>query len=725
MGGRRRLVEPHAHWALLGVLTILMMLFLLLSGLVNGEAGEGAQDPSSRAMPGQVPQALKSGGPIVDPSRSDAAGRRVPDRHVVLTFDDGPSKWTEEILDVLAARNVKATFFLVGARAADRPDLVRRMYADGHEVGVHTFTHANLANVSSHRLQLELDQTQLAIAAAIGQTTNLLRLPYSSKPEAVRPADWQAIKNAQNYRIVFTDLDTEDWAKPGVDEIVHAGLPKGDRGAVVMLHDGGGDRSETIAALGELITQLQGRGYTFDTVSSAVNMPPPWHRATTSQRLRGWLLSVVVRTSHLVVWILKLAFAALAILAVLRTLMLIVLARRHVRRPVPLSPARRARLPDVSIVVPAYNEELGIAACVRSLSAADYPNLDIVVVDDGSTDATAAVVAGLALPNVRLVRQHNAGKPAALDYGIRAARHDILVLVDADTILEPDAIGALVAAFGNPDVGAVAGNTKVGNRRGMLGRSQHIEYVMGLNLDRRMFDVLQCMPTVPGAIGAFRREALEDVGGVSDDTLAEDTDLTMAICRAGWRVVYAAEARAWTEAPATLGQVWRQRYRWCYGTMQSMWKHRAAICQSGAAGKLGRRGLPYLLTFQVLLPLLAPVIDLAAAYALVVSSAPPSLLYVWLGFLAMQFLSAAYAFRLDGESLRPLWSLPLQQIAYRQLMYLVVIQSVATALYGLRLRWQATRRTGKLDAVPVQLVAESRRLGAGIAARVWSGPAVD
>ena len=142
--------------------------------------------------------------------------------------------------------------------------------------------------------------------------------------------------------------------------------------------------------------------------------------------------------------------------------------------------------------------------------------------------------------------------------------------------------------------------------------------------------------------------------------------MTMAVCRAGWRVVYAPDARAWTETPGTVGQLWRQRYRWCYGTLQAMWKHRKAIGQSGAAGKLGRRGLPYLLAFQVLLPLLAPAIDVVTLYALLMS-ASLSLLYVWLGFLAMSLLSAAYAFRLDGERLRPLWSLPLQQIAYRQL----------------------------------------------------------
>src|SRR5512133_3189700 len=689
---------------------VLLLLFLLLSGLVNGQVGESVHTPSSQAQAGKVPQAVRAGGPIVDMAHPQPTGRRVADRHIVLTFDDGPSKWTEEILDVLAAHGVKATFFVVGARAADRPDLLRRMYAEGHDIGVHTFTHTNLANVSLRRLHLELDQTQLVIATATGQTTSLLRLPYSSEVGGVTPSDWQAMQNAQNYRVVFADLDTKDWGTPDIASIVRAGLPEDGRGAVVMLHDGGGDRSRTVAAVAELINELKQRGYTFDTVSSAVDAPPPWHLATIFQRLQGSLVGGLVRISDLVVWLLKLAFAILAVLTVLRTVLLTVLARRHVRSPLPVSPARRARLPDVSVVVPAYNEEQGIAATVRSLAAADYPDLDIVVVDDGSADATAAVVAGLALPNVRLLRQPNAGKPAALNNGIHAARHEILVLVAADTVIEPDAVRALVACLVEADVGAVSGNTKVGTRRGMLGRWQHIEYVTGFNLDRRMFDVLRCVPTVPGAIGAFRREALEEVGGVSEDTLAEDTDVTMAVCRAGWRVVYAPDARAWTETPGTLGQLWRQRYRWCYGTMQAMWKHRKAIGQSGAASKLGRRGLPYLLAFQVLLPLLAPAIDVAAVYALLMS-ASLSLLYVWLGFLAMSLLSAAYAFRLDGERLRPLWSLPLQQIAYRQLMYLVVIQSMASALYGLRLNWQAIRRRGQLDAVPVQLLPQSDRRG--------------
>jgi cellulose synthase/poly-beta-1,6-N-acetylglucosamine synthase-like glycosyltransferase len=356
------------------------------------------------------------------------------------------------------------------------------------------------------------------------------------------------------------------------------------------------------------------------------------------------------------------------------------------------------------VIVPAYNEAANIASTVRSLFANDYPWIEVIVVDDGSTDDTAAVVAGLALPGVRLIRQANAGKPAALNAGLRAARGDLIVLVDGDTIFEPDAVGRLVQAFADDRVGAVSGNTKVANRRGLLGRWQHLEYVVGFNLDRRMFDLARCMPTIPGAIGAFRRHVLLEAGGVPADTLAEDTDLTMAVLRAGWRVVYRDDAIAWTEAPVTLRQLWRQRYRWCYGTMQALWKHRRAVVQRGDAGRLGRRGLTYVGLFQVALPLTAPAVDMYAIYGLMFQSRP-QVLAVWCGFLATQMLTAALALRLDRERMGPLWTIPLQQVVYRQMMYLVVVQASVAALLGGRQRWRAMVRTG-IGPVPDLRLAE-------------------
>jgi len=385
------------------------------------------------------------------------------------------------------------------------------------------------------------------------------------------------------------------------------------------------------------------------------------------------------------------------ILGGLRLLLQVISARRHVRRLHRAHRVPRQHLGPVSVIVPAYNEAANIAATVRSLVRSDYPALEVIVVDDGSTDGTAEIVDGLGLLGVHVVRQANAGKPAALNHGIRYARGDILILVDGDTVFEPDAVGRLIQPLRDPGVGAVSGNTKVANRRGLLGRWQHLEYVIGFNLDRRMFDVGRCMPTVPGAIGAFRRAALRVAGNLSGSTLAEDTDLTMAVIRAGWRVVYEPSAVAWTEAPATLGQLWRQRYRWCYGTMQAMWKHRRAVLQGGPAGRLGRRGLTYLVLFQWLLPLTAPMIDVYAVYGLLFLP-PVQVVATWAGFTALQMATAAYALRLDGERYGPVWSLPLQQIVYRQLMYLVVIQSTVMALLGSRLRWQRMARTGAATA---------------------------
>jgi cellulose synthase/poly-beta-1,6-N-acetylglucosamine synthase-like glycosyltransferase len=222
-----------------------------------------------------------------------------------------------------------------------------------------------------------------------------------------------------------------------------------------------------------------------------------------------------------------------------------------------------------------------------------------------------------------------------------------------------------------------------------------------------MYDLMRCMPTIPGAIGAFRRRALTDVGGMSDDTLAEDTDVTMALHRAGWGVVYAEQARAWTEAPTGVSQLWRQRYRWSYGTLQAMWKHRRAVLDRGPSGRFGRVGLPLIVLFQVLTPLFAPLIDLFALYGLIFQSPLRSAL-AWAALMAFQFGCAAFAFRLDREPLRTLWALPLQQVVYRQLMYLVLLESCVTAATGGRLGWQKLRRTGEVSAPPTVSAGNGR-----------------
>ncbi|RPE33968.1 bifunctional polysaccharide deacetylase/glycosyltransferase family 2 protein [Kitasatospora cineracea] len=700
--GRRGVVRqpaPRTHWLLLTALVVTLAAALLLQGYTRhlyGSAPDGAVRATGPA--GAVPPEAAHGGPVIDASGATPRTARPAPGTVALTFDDGPDPvWTPKILDVLKQQGVHATFFVVGTQVADHPELARRILAEGHQLGIHTFTHADLGQAAPWRRSLELREAQLAVAGATGTTTALLRPPYSSTNDALTDADWQAVRQAgqAGYLTVLTTLDSEDWQRPGVARIVAGATPPGPAaGQVVLMHDAGGDRSQTVAALAELLPELKRAGYRVGTVSETASIADAAHPASGVEHWQGRALLLALAGSDRAVAALGWLLWAAGAISVLRAVALVVAARRHRRL------RRRGWGPPVTgpvtVIVPAYNERAGIEAAVRSLLASDHP-VEVIVVDDGSTDGTADLVESLGLPGVRVLRQANAGKPAALNNGLRHASCELVVMVDGDTVFEPDAVRLLVQPFADRRVGAVSGNAKVINRGGLLGRWQHIEYVVGFNLDRRFFDLAQCMPTVPGAVGAFRRSALLRLGGVAEETLAEDTDLTMALCRAGWRVVYEERAIAWTEAPASLSALWRQRYRWCYGTLQAMWKHRRALAQHGQAGKLGRRGLLYLLVFQVLLPLLAPAVDVFAVYGLLFLD-PVRIAAVWLGFLVLQALSACYAFRLDGERLGPLWTLPLQQVVYRQLMYLVVIQSVWTALAGNRLRWQRMQRYGSLQA---------------------------
>jgi cellulose synthase/poly-beta-1,6-N-acetylglucosamine synthase-like glycosyltransferase/peptidoglycan/xylan/chitin deacetylase (PgdA/CDA1 family) len=696
---RTRRITPRSHWLLLSVLAVTLSTALLLQGYTHHTFGIASDDATgARGHDGAVPSQVAHGGPVIANAATTPHTARVKARTIALTFDDGPDPvWTPRILDVLRRNHVHATFFVVGTQVVAHPDLVRRIVADGHQIGIHAFTHPDLARLAPWQRSLELRETQLAVAGATGVTTALLRPPFSSRNDALDDADWSVIEQADaaGYVTVLATRDAEDWQRPGVDRILANATPHGQAGQIVLMHDSGGDRSQTVAALSALLPRLKAQGFRFATVSDAVGMAAPVQPAGLGDHLQGLALIRVLQAGDWLVWLLGLLMYAAGAISVLRAAVVLVTAHRHRR----LRTRRRGRfwgppvIEPVSVIVPAYNESAGIEAAVRSLLASDHP-VEIIVVDDGSTDGTADLLESLRLP-VRMIRQENAGKPAALNTGLAAASCALVVMVDGDTVFETDTVRTIVQPFADPRVGAVSGNAKVVNRGGLLGRWQHIEYVVGFNLDRRLFDLAECMPTVPGAVGAFRRQALLDVGGVSDTTLAEDTDLTMALCRDGWRVVYEERARAWTEAPASLDALWRQRYRWCYGTLQAMWKHRGALVQRGAAGKLGRRGLVYLLLFQVLLPLLAPVVDIFALYGLLFLD-PLRIIGLWLAFLLLQLVMGLYAFRLDGERPGPLWTLPLQQFVYRQLMYLVVIQSVVTAVSGSRLRWQRMERYGSL-----------------------------
>ncbi|HEY8717583.1 bifunctional polysaccharide deacetylase/glycosyltransferase family 2 protein, partial [Pengzhenrongella sp.] len=684
---------PGAHWALLVALVAALFVALGLQTITSG-IGPASTAPARTRTPATVP----GGGPIIFQDGKDLISRGLPDRTVALTFDDGPDpRWTPQILDVLAREHVPATFFVVGARADQNPALVRRVLADGNELGNHTWSHTDLAAVPAWRRNLELSLGQLGLAGSAHISSALLRPPYSSEPSALDERELAAIRKetAAGYIVVLTDRDTDDWKRPGVASILQAGSPVGTAGQIVLMHDGGGNRAQTVAALGTLIERYRAAGYTFTTVSGGLGLAADASRPVgTLQRVQGEFLGIAVRLSSALVSVLGWVILLLGLLSALRTVLVVALARRHVQVS-----ARRVAgeqwLPPVTVLVPAFNEAVGIERAVRSLAASDYPEVEILVIDDGSTDGTGDLAEALNLPGVRVVRQANAGKAAALRTGTALASHDILIMLDGDTVFEDDTIRLIVQPLRDPAVGAVSGNTKVGNRRGLLGRWQHLEYVSGFNLDRRLLDLMRCITTVPGAAGAFRRQALEAAGGLSTDTLAEDTDITMGILRAGYEVVHEERARAWTEAPSSVNDLWRQRYRWGYGTLQCIWKHRAAMVEGGPGRRLGRIGIPYMLLFQVLLPLAAPAIDIFALHGLIAGDTA-RVVAIWVGFALVQLATSAYALHLDNEPLRPLWSQPLQQFFYRQLIYLVVIQSIASAVAGVGLPWHKLHRSGEV-----------------------------
>jgi cellulose synthase/poly-beta-1,6-N-acetylglucosamine synthase-like glycosyltransferase/peptidoglycan/xylan/chitin deacetylase (PgdA/CDA1 family) len=740
-GKAAALQKPRVILALLLLLGLCSV--MLLDGYLRSEIGNDARVRDGAAYD-KVPQKILDGGPLLTFDNGTAKTESVPKKTIVLTFDDGPTPtWTPQILKVLEDNDVEATFFMVGSMVSRYPGVVKDLVDQGNEVGIHTFTHVDLSYQSTARLQRELQQTQLALAGAAGIQTTLFRAPYSSEINAVDNYSWPVYQKIGNlgYTSVFVDTDSDDWKRPGVSKIVQWATPKKNKGAVVLMHDAGGDRAQTVKALNTYIKKMKAKGYTFTTVSGAEaklarqNAPGNARQAsgagtgrlggqangrqptgtavsstTVEQAAHSKATGATLYEGKALIWAVAVAewvvpalswFLVVVGVAVMgRFGMMLILARRHYRK----RNRKRGRggqfswgptvTRPVTVIVPAYNEKECIANTLRSLAKSTHP-IEIIVVDDGSEDNTSEIAESLGMPNVRVIRQENAGKPAALNNGVRNASYDIVVMMDGDTVFEPDAVHQLVQPFADPEIGAVAGNAKVGNRNTMIGAWQHIEYVMGFNLDRRMYDLLRCMPTIPGAIGAFRRDAVLEVGGMSEDTLAEDTDITIAMHRAGRRVVYQEHAKAWTEAPGSLKQLWSQRYRWSYGTMQALWKHRKSLTDKGPSGRFGRVGMPLVVLFQIITPVFAPLIDVFTIYSMIFVDFQAALL-AWLAVLAVQLICAAYAFRLDREKYRYLAMLPLQQLAYRQMMYLVLIHSCVTALTGGRLRWQKLKRTGEV-----------------------------
>ena len=649
---------------------------------------------------------------------------------IALTFDDGPDpRWTPRILDILKQKHVPATFFIVGENALTERGLLERMIREGHEIGSHTYTHPNLANADSTRTLFELNATQRLFQAFTGRTLKLFRAPFFGDAEPttadeIVPA-WEA--QSRGYLSVGLHVDSEDWQRPGVPAIVNnvvSNALKNDRcdspveikcsHNVVLLHDSGGDRSQTVAALPIIIDTLRARGYRFVPVSELAGLSPqqampslsPADRAAARIDLGAFqLLGFMIRA-------LEFIFAAAIALGVGRALFLASLgllsAWKERRRKRPAMDVNVL----ISVLIPAYNEERVIERSVAQVLRSENARVEVIVIDDGSRDRTSEVVREVfgRDPRVRLLTIENSGKATALNRGLELATSEIVIALDADTQFEPETIGRLARWFAADErLGAVAGNAKVGNRINIITKWQALEYITAQNLERRALARLSAMTVVPGAVGAWRRRAILDVGGYPPETLAEDQDLTIAIQRAGWRVTYDQSAIAWTEAPQTLLQLARQRFRWAFGTIQCVWKHKRVIATGRPLG-LAFLGLPQAIVFQLLFALVSPIIDLALIVSIfstimsieehgytAMSGDLQRIGLFWLLFMAIDVTVALIAIALERREDWALmaWLIP-QRFVYRQTMYYVVIKALVQALRGPRVGWSSIARSGQV-----------------------------
>ena len=610
---------------------------------------------------------------------------------VALTFDDGPDpEWTPQILDILRQNHVHATFFVIGKHAEDHPSLIRRILREGHEIGSHTYTHPDLSEVSPEHVTLELNATQQLIEWITGRTTILFRPPYNadSMPTTVADARPIALSTDLGYITVGESIDPEDWARPGTDTIVRRVKEERETGRVILLHDAGGDRSQTVAALPRILEFLKARGDLVVPAGKLLGlkredtMPP---LTASSPTISGVITNAGLLSVH---WGEELFWAFMIVASGLTLVRSVVIAILALRRK-PRSSVGNFT-PSVSVLIAAYNEEKVISETLRSVLNTDYAgSLEVIVVDDGSKDATAAKAEEVCDSRVRVLRQANSGKSGALTRGLATAANEIIVFLDADTQFQTDTLRLLVQPLADPRVGAVSGHARVGNLQTWIARFQSLEYICGFNLDRRAYDRVNAITVVPGAISAIRRKAIEEVGGFDSATLAEDTDLTLSLHRKGWRVTYAPEAIAWTEAPDSIRALAKQRFRWAFGTMQCLCKH-GDLMLNPRYGALGCFSLPSIALFQILLVAAVPIVDLLLIISLLSGAGSPFVVY-FVAFLLCDLSLASLACSIEKEPLRrAAWIIPMRFI-YRPILSYVVWRAIVHMLRGAWVEW------GKLD----------------------------
>jgi poly-beta-1,6 N-acetyl-D-glucosamine synthase len=627
----------------------------------------------------------------------------IPHKTLMLTFDDGPhATYTPEILDVLAAEGVPATFFSVGQNITVEPQLFERILNEGHLVGNHTTTHHTSEEWTLINRE-ELIATDRIMRSVAGYASPLWRMPEGN-PDG-NPVQLLEVQQLGYLHVDF-DLDTEDW-RVDADTPVEK-LELDGAGHIVLMHDGGGDRTATVAALKELIADAKDAGYSFATVDSIapeqyqptrdVNAELADHATATT------MAGVTVAPEVLMRWLFWFGIGSLTLMSALHVTLAVIGHRRQKKRAWRQLPDEE--LPLVSVILPVFNEEPVITRTLEALMASDYPNMEVVAVDDGSTDKTLEILRNFAEKwrGLRVLTQPNAGKSAAANLGLAAAAGEIIVTLDGDTLFEPQAIRMLARHFydrtDKRPVGAVAGHIKVGNRTGVLTMWQSLEYISGICVTRMAEGVAGAISIVPGACAAWSAKALRDAGGYSHDTMAEDADLTVTLQKMGWAVVQENAAVAWTEAPVTVKGLAKQRLRWTYGNVQMLWKH-ADLLFRPRYGFLGMIALPYTLLATLIPLVFLPLTVLMAALNLAAGNWQP--LAAFAGFvLCIHAVICVIAVRMVRESWAHLLIVPLYRLIYEPLRAWLLYASLFQALKGRTVGWYKPERTNTVIDISAQ-----------------------
>ncbi|MCK5506449.1 MAG: glycosyltransferase, partial [Thermodesulfovibrionia bacterium] len=614
--------------------------------------------------------------------------------------------------------NVPATFFFLGLNVLQHRWVVKEVYEAGFDIGNHTFTHSPNVHSSERRLKWELNATNKLIEDITGRSTALYRPPMlldigsdpTIDPDAPElPLMWAA---NNGYFVVGVDIDPKDWSANSPDEVIANLKETIADGHIILFHDGGEDVRHVVEALETIIKELKSQGYEFVTISNLFGLTTDVMPVApqTAHIYQDGLQSMYIAMISYIGPSMSVLVYVILILIIFRFLFIFTLRFIFTEsNNITMQRKSGGRRRKVSVLIPAYNESENIASTILSVIKNSYQPKEIIVIDDGSTDGTAEKVEAVQkeYPElIHLIRVKNGGKTKALNLGFKIAKSSIVVTLDGDTVITENTIGNLVRHFRDREVGAVAGKICAVSQSSVLGALQSIEYIIGQNIEKRAFSVLNAVGVVPGAVGAWRKSFVWACGRFSNDTLVEDQDLTLSILQLGKKVIYDPEAIAYTEIPQTVKDLIKQRFRWVFGTLQCFWKYKSSLF-SNSRPALGWIVLPNIALYGTVVPLFSPLMDTILILSLLFGVWKEVLLaYILYTFFDM--LYATIALWNEKGNRKLLWAIPLQRICYRQIMYYVVIKSIIKAVEGTSVLWNKVRKPGNVQKYFFNTIQDSK-----------------